>query len=172
VSEINEQKANNKQTWYKSPWVIGWLLLVLTVLAVNAYMIMQSINDFPGLVADDFYERGQDYEENIHKKMQNNEQWKTRFILPKVVANQPATITFIINNKQDHLASVEHITLYAYRPSSSKLDFSQPMLLAHAKQGYQTTMTFSAKGKWDLVASAVIDGVEVNYAQALFVNAK
>jgi len=67
---------DEKQLWYKSPWLIGWLLLVVIVLAVNAYMITQSINNFPGLVVDDFYERGQDYEENINKKLENNNKWK------------------------------------------------------------------------------------------------
>jgi len=170
VSNTNTNpSSSNKQSWYKSPWVIGWLLLVIIVLAVNAFMIFQSINDFPGLVVDDFYERGQDYEENINKKLENNEKWDTNFQLSEVYLNKPVTINFQIKDKTGALSSVEKITLFAYRPSDAKKDFSMSMTLADNKKSYQVTMTFEDKGKWDLLASAVIDGTEVNYAKSIFV---
>lgn len=169
-SNINSSSENKKQSWYKSPWVISWLILVLVVLAVNAYMIIQSINDFPGLVVDDFYERGQDYEENINKKLENNEKWLTRFELPEVSLNKPVTINFAITDKKGVIPQVEKMTMFAYRPSDAKQDFSMPMVLAENKTDYQVTMTFASKGKWDLLASVVIDGIEVNYAKRVFVN--
>ncbi len=67
MSKENSETVKKKQNWYKSPLVVGWLILVAVVLAVNIYMILQAFNDFPGLVVDDFYERGQNYEKNIHK---------------------------------------------------------------------------------------------------------
>jgi len=161
--------TNKKQVWYKSPWLIGWLLLVIIVLAVNAFMIFQSINDFPGLVVDDFYDRGQDYEENINKKLENNEKWDTAFQLSEVYQSKPVTIIFTIKDKKGLIPEPEKITLYAYRPSDAKKDFSTAMTLAENKKSYQATMTFASKGKWDLLASAVIDGTEVNYAKSIFV---
>ncbi|MCU7938491.1 MAG: FixH family protein [gamma proteobacterium symbiont of Bathyaustriella thionipta] len=166
---INVTSTNKKQVWYKSPWLIGWLLLVIVVLAVNAFMIFQSINNFPGLVVDDFYDRGQDYEENINKKLENNEKWDTAFQLPEVYLNKPVTINFTIKDKTGTLSSVEKMTMFAYRPSDAKKDFSEPMTLAENKKNYQATMTFDSKGKWDLLASTVIDGTEVNYAKSIFV---
>lgn len=165
----NSTSENKKQSWYKSPWVIGWLSLVVTVLVVNGYMIFQSINDFPGLVVDDFYERGQDYEENINKKLENNAKWATEFQVPEIHHNKPVTISFSIKDEAGILSPVEKITLFAYRPSDAKKDFSTSMTLAENKNSYQSTMTFDTKGKWDLLASAVIDGIEVNYAQSIFV---
>jgi len=41
--------------------------------------------------------------------------------------------------------------------------------LSDNKQDYQVQLSFSHKGKWDLLASVVIEGVEVNYAKSLFV---
>ncbi len=161
-------ESNNKQHWYKSPWLIGWLLLVLTVIAVNAYMIMQSMNDFPGLVVEDFYERGQNYEENIHKKIANNEKWLTHFTISEALENKPTTIHFTITDKNHVFKVAEKVTLFAYRPSNSKKDFSVDMTLVDNKY-YQSTMNFNSKGKWDLLASVIIDGVEVNYAKKLFV---
>jgi len=103
-SNKNSTSNSNKQSWYKSPWLIGWLLLVAVVLAVNAYMISQSINDFPGLVVDDFYERGQDYEENIATKLENNQKWTTQFQLSDIHINKPTTIAFTISDKEGNAA--------------------------------------------------------------------
>lgn len=174
MSEANANTPSNsskkKVSWYKSPWVIGWLLLVLIVMAVNAFMIFQSMNNFPGLVVDDFYERGQDYEENMLKKLENNEKWVTEFTLSDINLNQPVMISFSIRDKSGMLAQVEKMTLFAYRPSNAKKDFNTPMNLSEDKQLHQATLTFDTKGKWELIASAVIDGVEVNYPKAIFVN--
>jgi len=165
---------DEKQLWYKSPWLIGWLLLVVIVLAVNAYMITQSINNFPGLVVDDFYERGQDYEENINKKLENNNKWKPFFDVQEFTLNKQAKVFFAITDVEGNPAIVEKLTLFAYRPSNSKQDFSVPMTkstdkLIDAKQTYQADITFPSKGKWDLLASVIINGIEVNYAQKIFV---
>lgn len=160
---------SNKQLWYKSPWLIGWLLLVLVVLAVNAYMITQSINDFPGLVVDDFYERGQDYEKNIVTKLENNQKWSTEFKINEIHIGQEAIIGFKLQGKDGRAADIEKLTLFAYRPADAKKDFSVVMLPMSNKIDHQAKITFPSKGKWDLLASAVIDGVEVNYAQSIFV---
>jgi nitrogen fixation protein FixH len=165
----NANSLNRKTPWYKSPWVIGWLLLVLTVMAVNAFMIMKSVNDFPGLVVDDFYERGQDYEENIHKKIQNNQKWQPKFQMDLVYLNQPVNVFFSLNDQAGKPAPVEKVTLFAYRPSNSKKDFSVAMKQSEEKEIYLVSMRFDTKGKWDLLASVIIDGTEVNYAKSIFV---
>ncbi len=167
-SNSSSNSSSNKSVWYKSPWVIGWLLLVLTVMAVNAFMIIQSVNDFPGLVVDDFYERGQDYEENIHKKLADNDRWTPAFELDEVHLNRPLTVIFSITDNDGHTAIADKITLFAYRPSNSKKDFS--VVMTSTGDGvYQALIRFDTKGKWDLLASVMIDGTEVNYAQNIFV---
>ncbi|MCW8930247.1 MAG: FixH family protein [Gammaproteobacteria bacterium] len=168
-SDSISKSGSKKISWYKSPWVIGWLLLVLVVLAVNSFMIIQSINDFPGLVVEDFYERGQDYEENMLKKLENNEKWTTEFQISEIHLNKPANISFVITDSMGKPAPVEKVTLFAYRPSNAKKDFSVPMNLSDEKKTYQANVTFEIKGKWDLLASLVIEGVEVNYAKTIFV---
>jgi hypothetical protein len=166
------EQTENKKTkhpWYKSPWVIGWLILLLTVLLVNFFMIFQSVNDYPGLVVDDFYERGQDYEENILDKLEQNQKWKTDFVINTIHHNKPALINFKITDKQDVLPKVDKLTLFAYRPADAKKDFSVPMTFSADQQNYIAEVTFTAKGTWDLLASVIIDGKEVNYAKRIFV---
>ena len=170
-SNVNTNSSSNssKHLWYKSPLLIGWLLLVLTAMAGTIYMVIQANSGFPGLVVDDFYERGQDYEENILQKLKNNEQWTTEFQFGEIYHNKLISIAFTINDKQGKPALVEKITLFAYRPSNAKKDFSVPMTLSDDKKTYQANMTFASKGKWDLLASVIIDGTEVNYAKTVFV---
>ncbi len=170
-----EQKPNsNHQSWYKSPMLLAWLFLVLAAMAGTIYMVIQANSGFPGLVVDDFYERGQDYEENIHKKFENNEKWATEFQLDEIYLNKPTIISITVSDKSGVAANPEKVTLYVYRPSNSKIDFNVPMTLSadtllNGNPVYQATVIFEAKGKWDLLASINIDGVEVNYANNVFV---
>lgn len=171
MSDSNTTPASrsNTQHWYKSPLLLAWLFLVLMAMIGTIYMVIQANSGFPGLVVDDFYERGQDYEENIKKKLKNNEKWVTAFQVAQAYQNKPLSIHFSIKNKAGKFVITENITLYAYRPSDSGQDFSVPMILDANKESYKADMTFASKGKWDLLASAVIDGIEVNYAKSLFV---
>ncbi len=167
---VMNKENTEKKNWYKSPWVIGWLLLVAVVLGVNVYMIMQAMNKFPGLVVDDFYERGQNYEENIHKKLHNNSLWKTSFDYDQLHLNQPAEIRFMITDQQGNKVNIEKMTLYVYRPANAKKDFSQPMTVAEKENSWHSNVTFNSKGKWDILVSAVINGKEANYGESIFVN--
>ncbi|MCK5696876.1 MAG: FixH family protein [Gammaproteobacteria bacterium] len=157
------------QHWYKSPLLLGWLFLVFMAMTGTIYMVIQANSGFPGLVVDDFYERGQDYEKNIKIKLDNNSKWLPHFQMSQAYQNKTIVIKFVITNKTGQFVPVESMTLYAYRPSDSKQDFSRKMILTPEKKGYQARMRFESKGKWDLLASAVIDGIEVNYAKSIFV---
>lgn len=162
----------NKQVWYKSPWVIGWLLLVVLVLSVNAFMIIKAVDNNPGLVVDDFYERGQHYEENISKKLKNNLKWKTEYLIDEILVGKETLILFRITDQLEQFKKAEKITLFAYRPADAKKDFSKPMTLISTEDGmqyYAASMTFNVKGTWDLLAGATVEGKEVNYAKRIFV---
>ncbi len=172
MSEVNINP--NSHLWYKSPLLLGWLFLVLAAMAGTIFMVIQANSGFPGLVVDDFYERGQDYEENIQKKLDNNKKWNTIFDIDEIFLNQSTTIKILFTDSSGAPATPDEVTLFAYRPANSTKDFNVPMALivkeGMAKKGaYQATITFEAKGKWDLLASMKINGVEVNYAQSIFV---
>ena len=160
---------SNTQHWYKSPLLLIWLFLVIMAMSGTIFLVIQANSGFPGLVVEDFYERGQDYEENINKKLENNNKWLTDFQIAEVVQNKPVTIHFSISDKSGKFPVVEKMTLYAYRASDSRKDFSAHMSLNADKKSYATTISFADKGKWDLLASAVIDGIEVNYGTNIFV---
>ena len=68
---------SNKQSAFRSPWVIGWLVLLLSVLAINFTFVILAVKKPPGLVVDDAYERGKDLHENIRKRQAEKPKWKT-----------------------------------------------------------------------------------------------
>ncbi|MCW8847766.1 MAG: FixH family protein, partial [Sedimenticola sp.] len=57
-----------KQSPWRNPWVLGWVGLVVVFLLANFVMIYLAITKNPGLVVDNYYERGQDYEKNMLKR--------------------------------------------------------------------------------------------------------
>ena len=166
---MNSNNNSKKQVWYKSPWILFGIFLLVTFMAVSSWRIMLAFQNNPGLVVDDFYERGQDYEENILIKLENNQKWQTEYLLQDIYHNKSTSISVTIKDKDGKAAPVEKVTLFAYRPADAQQDFSVPMTLSEDKTRYQAELTFNRKGYWDLLASAVIEGVEVNYAKRIFV---
>ncbi|MCW8957281.1 MAG: FixH family protein, partial [Gammaproteobacteria bacterium] len=59
---------DNPHAW-RNPWVLGWIALVVIVLVVNIAMISLAFITNPGLVTEDYYEKGIDHEENFNKRM-------------------------------------------------------------------------------------------------------
>jgi len=51
------EKDSNKAI--NSPWFWAWVLLIIIVLSVNGVMVYFAYESNPGLVTDNYYERGQ-----------------------------------------------------------------------------------------------------------------
>lgn len=164
-----EDFIEGKKVWYKSIWVWFWLALIFIVVSVNIYMIMQSMNEFPGLVVDDYYERGQDYEENMYKKLTLNKQWKTNFTLQNTFFQQKTLINFEIRDSSTNAyMDPDEIKLFIYRPSNSTEDFTHAITKIDIGR-YQSEIIFPLKGKWDLLVNAKIGDADVNYGQTIYI---
>ena len=165
------QSTEKKSRWYQSPWIMFGIILLLVFIIVSSYRIMLAFQNNPGLVVSDSYEKGQDYEKNYLTKLKNNEKWKARFDVPALHENQPGKITVTILDRQGQYEDgIEQVTLFAYRPADARKDFSVPMTYQEETNTYLADITFKNKGVWELLASAVINGVEVNYPKRIFVN--
>jgi len=163
---------DKKNSALRSPWFYFWISLVIIVLGVNITMIMFSADKNPGLVVEDFYERGQDYEENMLEKQQKSKLWKGEYQVEKnLILNQPANISFSLKGTQGSFATVDHLTLYVYRPADATMDFKVEMSKGENNL-YSAQLTFSKKGVWDLLAAASIKGEEYNFAKRVFVKEK
>ncbi|MEJ2608477.1 MAG: FixH family protein [Candidatus Thiodiazotropha sp.] len=142
-----------KNSAWRSPWVIAWIAMVVIFFTMNMIMIYFAIDNNPGLVVDDFYDRGQDYEKNMLKRKARDPKWKMRVKLPpKIEINQPVVWHFTVSDKEGAPIDRDEVVFYAYRPSDAKQDFSSPMQRV-GPGVYEVTVKFPLKGIWDTLVS-------------------
>lgn len=159
----NETKmSGKKQSPWRNPWVIGWISLVVVVVVMNVVMVMFAVTGNPGIVADDFYDRGQDYEQNMLKKKARDPGWLMDIEAPDFIElNQPTTFHYTVTGKEGEAVKVNSVVFYAYRPSDVKMDFSKEMQMIEPGV-YQVDVSFPLKGAWDVLVSAKGDQDEYN----------
>ncbi len=138
----------------RNPWVIGWILLVVVVLGVNAGMITLAITTNPGLVEEDYYEKGRDYERNMQtrKDARSALGWEVALEVPERLAlNEPREFRLHIRDRVGLPVRQAHVTLTAYRPSDASADFE--LQLEEIQPGiYASRFALPLKGLWDLNA--------------------
>lgn len=152
----NEVKPIDKKqsAWWRNPWVIGWLSLLVVVLVMNIIMIMFSISGNPGVVTADYYDRGKDKEQNTLKKRARNPGWQMAIEAPEFIElDQPTTFRYTVTDREGETVQVDRVVFYAYRPSDDAMDFSKEMQMVEPGL-YQVEVSFPLKGAWDLLVGA------------------
>ena len=167
---MTDQQQSGIPAW-KSPWVIAWVLLVVTVLGVNLFMVLLAIETSPGLVNEDFYERGQDYEKTLFTKRANAPGWNMNIDLPKrIIAGEQTRVNFTIRDKAGVAVQPDSVTFFAYRPSDAERDFS--LAMDQVDKGlYSTKAQFRLKGFWDVLISVKSGDEEYNVGEQIAVRA-
>jgi len=128
--------------------------MVVIFFTMNMVMIYMATENESGLVVDDFYDRGQDYEKNMLKRQARNPGWVMRVQLPKKIeTDQPVTCRFSVKDKTGEPVRPDAVTFYAYRPSDKNADFSQAMQEV-APGLYEAEVSFPLLGAWDTLVSA------------------
>ena len=151
--------VKNIPAW-KSPWVIGWIASIFIVLGVNIAMVYLAMDSNPGLVVEDYYERGQDYEKNMLTKLAREPDWLMTIDVPRDLAQGvPAPVGFSVVDKAGVPVRPDQVTFYAYRPSDANRDFSAQMN-EQAKGLYRAKVVFPLKGGWDSLVSVRQGGEE------------
>jgi len=136
----------------RNPWVIGWFGLVVVFLTVNAVFVILAIVSSPGLVVEDYYEQGRQYEKNAIKMlaMQNKLQWDSKLEVPETVTlNIADTYRFSATDSRGLPITDADVKLIAYRPSDANADFTT-ILRPTAPGLYQAALSFPLPGVWDL----------------------
>jgi nitrogen fixation protein FixH len=139
---------------WKSPWVVAWIALVIAVLGVNGVMVYFAVATNPGLVVEDFYERGQNYEHTMLSKDARNPGWTLRADIPQeIVAGVPSAIRFFLVDKAGQPVTPESVELFVYRPSDAARDFS--IVMTQEGPGrYLANVSFPLIGAWDILLAA------------------
>ncbi len=119
---------SDRNNAWKSPWVRAWVGLIGVVLAVNVTMVVLAIATNPGLIRDDYYERGRDVERTIVTRLAEGPQWTMSIDLPADTrAEETTKVRFAVVDKAGQPVQPERVTYYAYRPSDATRDFSVAM---------------------------------------------
>lgn len=142
---------------FRNPWVVGWIAAILLVIAVNTAFIVTAVVTNPGLVEQDYYEKGKDHEKNFLAKraMRNRLGWEMSLEpVAKPVINEPIRFTFNIVDQAGVPVQGEEAIMQAYRPSDASADFQTAM--AEVAPGvYSVETGFPLKGIWDITATLV-----------------
>ena len=150
---------------WKSPWVIGWIVLVSVVLVVNLTLVILGVSTNPGLVIDNFYDRGQNHEKNWASKQARDPGWVMQADVPQdLVVGEPKSLRFFLVDKAGRPAVVEEAHFYAYRPSDSQRDFDLPMI-EEGPGRYRVDVNFPLVGAWDTLVAVRHGGEEFTHGR-------
>jgi len=166
MSDSNAFFSQHNKQAFRNPWVVGWLAILLLVVMVNAAFIITAFMTNPGLVDENYYEKGKDHERTVQTKIANRARLGWQIDLKtaeQIVAHKTTTIHIDLKNSDGKLITADAMTLAAYRPSDVSADFSQSMEnLAPGR--FVVTTKFPLKGVWDLTATVTAgeDSLEIS----------
>jgi nitrogen fixation protein FixH len=163
--------ADRSTSAWRSPWVIGWIALIVVVLLANGTMIFFAFLTNPGLVTEDYYERGREVERTIVTRAQEGPGWLMRIDTPSDVrAGEVTKIRYFVVDKAGQPVTPDQVTYFAYRPSDAARDFSVPMT-EEARGRYVAEVRFPLGGVWDGMVGVRSDGEEYVVGQRVSVAA-
>jgi nitrogen fixation protein FixH len=151
--------SQSNKSAMRNPWVLGWLGAITLVLVVNIAFITTAFMTNPGLVDDNYYEKGRDHERHMQNKIatRNTLGWNMHFLVPETIhAGEATTLRFSANDRNGAPLRDAVVTIQAYRPSDASADFSIEMdASAEAAGIHEQEVTLPLKGIWDLNAKVV-----------------
>ncbi|UQB42056.1 FixH family protein [Thiomicrospira microaerophila] len=155
---------------WKNPLVIFWFGILLTVVMVNAFMISMAITTAPGLVVDDYYERGKNHGAIIARRIEMEKMgWQLGIDLPIMSEGKSETITLEIKDKDNRLFNVDSAILYYYRPSDRNLDGYIELQNLGSSGKYSAEFMLPLKGKWDFILEVVQGDLKYSVGRSIMV---
>ena len=154
MTMTNKISQDNPRAW-RNPWVIGWVSLVAIVLLVNIVMITLAVTTNPGLVSEDYYERGRNFEKTVMTKIaaRNALGWSVSADFPiNPVINNNEKYRFTIVDKNGVPVSDGQVTANIYRPSDVNADF-QVAMNEIVPGVYTGDIKFPLKGQWEVTVT-------------------
>lgn len=147
----NRYSQDNPQAM-RNPWVLGWISIVIIFITVNIAFFITAMLTSPGLVVEDYYEQGRQYEKNALKLMiaSTKLQWNMKMEVPETIAvGLEGVYRFSATDKIGLPIRAESVELIAYRPSDSNADIVTT-LQEIAPGLFQAALKIPLPGIWDL----------------------
>jgi len=162
----------DKNSAWRSPWVLVWFGILILFFIFTGVRIFYAITSSPGLVVDDYYERGEAYSANRLKREARDPGWQMEIEAPEFVdIGKPTLYGFRLKNKVGKPIDADAVIFYVYRPADERQDFQVPMkrvALGH----YTAEVSFPLLGVWDILISAKNGEDEYNLAHRISAGVK
>lgn len=171
IAQLRRRYSQSNREAMRNPWFIGWLVLLGTFLSVNAVFVVLAITTNPGLVVEDYYEQGRQYEQHALERIaaQKNLRWTTRLEIPQaIILNREDVYRFSAVDIRGVAIRNAVIKLLAYRPSRASADFVTHMH-EYAPGVYEGDLRFPLPGVWDLKVEVYRDTERYELTQRIFV---
>jgi len=163
----------DKRDWsvpWKNPLVIIWFSILITVLCVNFFMVSMAIVTAPGLVIDDFYEKGKNMDKILAAQKKMGEMgWQLEIDLPDLKEGKTAQVTLMVLDKEGEPLNIDTAVLYYYRPSDKDLDGEQELLPTGTLGEFTAEFMLNTKGKWDLIMEVTQGELVYNVGRSIMV---
>lgn len=159
VNTIRQRYSQDNNDAMRNPWFIAMLGLIVVFLTVNIAFFVFAVTSNPGLVTDDYYEKGREYENNVISRInaRNKLNWQTKFEMPeRITANTPETYRFSAVDTRGVSIMDAEVKFILYRPSNSSADFIQ-VVDQIAPGLYQASLTLPLPGIWDITIKVTHD---------------
>ena len=154
----------------RNPWVIGWIALVVVVLAVNLTMVYLALATNPGLVNADYYERGRNYERTMLTRQALDPGWLIRADIPAApLVGQAESIRVFFVDRAGQPVDPDAVVFHAYRPSDAARDFALAMR-REDRGRYVVEVAFSLIGVWDTLIVARLGEGEFSVGERIRVD--
>jgi nitrogen fixation protein FixH len=142
--------ANNGEKKSKIPYIFFAFFAV--VLAVNIFYIYLSKKTWHGLISENAYQKGLNYNQSLElAKKQKELGWKISINYNPINPNSGVFMVKLFD-KNGNPINDANILLNIKRPSQSNLDFSQQ--LNFSEGFYQAQVEFPLRGQWEIEAVA------------------
>ena len=159
ISQSNKNALRN-------PWVLGWLGMVALVFAINAFMVGQAYVSSPGLVNEQYYDKGKNYRQTLDKREEVAALgWNVNLDKPtRPNVREPATYRVVAVDAAGLPLAAESVTLFAYRPADQNADFTVPFV-EEGPGRFRVDVSYPLKGMWDLVVQLKAQGHDYEMAE-------
>jgi nitrogen fixation protein FixH len=155
---------------WRNPFVLFWIFILIAVLAVNFFMVSMAIVTNPGLVNNNPYKYGVNYDKVIEaRKAQALLAWQIQFTMPAVHEGQSMVLTLSAFDKDGQPIVADRVQLYVYRPANTKDDFVLNFDKGTAPGQYTANLPALKRGKWDWIAEVQRGNDKSSVAGDLFV---
>lgn len=122
------------------------------VIIVNGFLFYFANHDFPGIVENDYYDKGVYYNEYLDRlKEQKARGWQLNLgWVAEPVTGKPATLRCVVKDKSGQPIRGAIVNVKLMRPGEPAAD--QRLVLQEVGPGdYQGTVTLPRPGNWDLL---------------------